>query len=284
MIENMLFCCRAPHWCGGLQVQGTGFLYKMVRHLAGTLLAVGEGKLSLQEVQRRIELGSSAPPGGASGCAAGGPEGGRRYLPQGAMIEPGWAYLRCKCWCAVATRAAPWKCDSTTRVSVEQAVSTLGCRCCVQVVLAVKHQAITAGCTTRLPLHNQSFKVDGARAVLPRACLPAGEDGSYRGYNVAPSRGLCLVHVAYPPEVDDPQTLLYPGQPHDEFGRLLAHVPEEELRRSRAEARATVAAAAAGPAGCGGGGGAGTAKGSSVGVGGGQGAGAGAGVEVPLCA
>ena len=51
----------------GLVVQGDGFLYKMVRNLAGTLLAVGKGKLTPKGVEQalargqRKELGPTAP-------------------------------------------------------------------------------------------------------------------------------------------------------------------------------------------------------------------------------
>ncbi|KAI8477440.1 MAG: pseudouridine synthase [Monoraphidium minutum] len=94
-----------------LEVEGSGFLYKQVRHMVGVLLAVGEGKLGLDFIHERLEVGRSQPPG-------------------------------------------------------------------------------------------------------------AG--GAWRGYNVAPAKGLCLVRVFYPPEVDDPSALLHPALPHDEHGRLAA--------------------------------------------------------------
>ena len=53
-----------------LTVEGSGFLYNMVRILAGTLMAVGAGKLPEGAVQRAIEsgdrlaLGPTAPPQG----------------------------------------------------------------------------------------------------------------------------------------------------------------------------------------------------------------------------
>ncbi len=53
----------------------------------------------------------------------------------------------------------------------------------------------------------------------------AGAGGVWRGYNVAPAKGLQLYHVQYPAGVDDPSTLLYPDLEHDEFGRLLARIP-----------------------------------------------------------
>lgn len=46
-----------------LEVCGTGFLYKQVRHMAGVLVAVGQGRMSLEEVQRRLDIGSSQLPG-----------------------------------------------------------------------------------------------------------------------------------------------------------------------------------------------------------------------------
>ncbi|KAG2492841.1 hypothetical protein HYH03_008995 [Edaphochlamys debaryana] len=102
---------------GGLriEVEGNGFLYKMVRHISGVLVAVGEGKLAVAAVAEMLETGSNAPP---------------------------------------------------------------------------------------------------------------GRQGAYRGYNVAPAKGLCLHQVYYPPGVDDPSTLLYPGLLHDEFGRLLEAIPD----------------------------------------------------------
>jgi hypothetical protein len=33
--------------------------------------------------------------------------------------------------------------------------------------------------------------------------------------------------VDYPPEVDDPQAILYPELPHNEFGQCLVRVPGE---------------------------------------------------------
>jgi tRNA pseudouridine38-40 synthase len=56
--------------CGGLlwlDVEGDGFLYRMVRNIAGTLIRVGEGKLSPEEVakvlsrRRRPAAGPAAP-------------------------------------------------------------------------------------------------------------------------------------------------------------------------------------------------------------------------------
>jgi tRNA pseudouridine38-40 synthase len=41
----------------GLVVEGDGFLYNMVRTLAGTLLAVGRGRMGLEQVERALSLG-----------------------------------------------------------------------------------------------------------------------------------------------------------------------------------------------------------------------------------
>jgi len=46
-----------------VQVQGSGFLYKQVRHMTGALLAVGWGRLSLDHLQQLLEIGNSQPPG-----------------------------------------------------------------------------------------------------------------------------------------------------------------------------------------------------------------------------
>jgi hypothetical protein len=52
-----------------------------------------------------------------------------------------------------------------------------------------------------------------------------GAGGAWRGWNVAPAKGLRLHHVTYPPGVDDPSCLLYPDLLHDEHGRLLVRIP-----------------------------------------------------------
>lgn len=59
-----------------------------------------------------------------------------------------------------------------------------------------------------------------ARLALGSSQLP-GAGGAWRGYNVAPAKGLLLQGVQYPAGVDDAAALLYPGMPHDEWGRLL---------------------------------------------------------------
>ncbi len=53
-----------------MRVHGNGFLYNMVRILAGTLIAVGSGKLAFGAIERalesrsRLDLGLTAPPQG----------------------------------------------------------------------------------------------------------------------------------------------------------------------------------------------------------------------------
>ncbi|GLC49634.1 hypothetical protein PLESTB_000269700 [Pleodorina starrii] len=98
-----------------IEVEGSGFLYKMVRHISGALVAVGEGRLPVATIGQMLEVGNNAPP---------------------------------------------------------------GCH------------------------------------------------GTYRGYNVAPAKGLCLHQVFYDPGVDDPSVLLYPELRHDEYGRLLESIPD----------------------------------------------------------
>ncbi|PNW74257.1 hypothetical protein CHLRE_13g591501v5 [Chlamydomonas reinhardtii] len=98
-----------------IEVEGNGFLYKMVRHISGVLVAVGERKLPPGIVSEMLEVGDNAPP---------------------------------------------------------------------------------------------------------------GRHGTYRGYNVAPARGLTLHEVMYDPRVDDPTVLLYPELRHDEHGRLLESIPD----------------------------------------------------------
>lgn len=59
--------------------------------------------------------------------------------------------------------------------------------------------------------------------LICAACAGAG--GGWRGYNVAPAKGLQLFEIDYPAAVDDPHTLLYPHLEHDEFGRLTSLIP-----------------------------------------------------------
>jgi len=47
-----------------LEVEGSGFLYKQVRHMVGALVAVGEGKMDLSDISRRLEVGNKQAPGG----------------------------------------------------------------------------------------------------------------------------------------------------------------------------------------------------------------------------
>jgi tRNA pseudouridine38-40 synthase len=50
---------------GGLlvQIHGSGFLHRMVRHVVGSLVAVGQGRLPLASIAARLEVGSSKAPG-----------------------------------------------------------------------------------------------------------------------------------------------------------------------------------------------------------------------------
>ena len=64
-----------------------------------------------------------------------------------------------------------------------------------------------------------------ALVVLAPAPCCTGAGGIWRGYNVAPAKGLQLFQIEYPAAVDDPSTLLYPDLEHDEFGRLLSRIP-----------------------------------------------------------
>lgn len=41
----------------GMQVQGNGFLHKMVRHIVGAAIAVGKGKLSQQDIEGLLSQG-----------------------------------------------------------------------------------------------------------------------------------------------------------------------------------------------------------------------------------
>ncbi|KAL3161932.1 hypothetical protein ABBQ38_009014 [Trebouxia sp. C0009 RCD-2024] len=45
------------------QVEGSGFMYKMVRHMVGALLAVGAGNLDPSVIAQKLEIGSKEVPG-----------------------------------------------------------------------------------------------------------------------------------------------------------------------------------------------------------------------------
>eukprot|EP00192_Tetraselmis_astigmatica_P015128 CAMPEP_0117660208 /NCGR_PEP_ID=MMETSP0804-20121206/6846_1 /TAXON_ID=1074897 /ORGANISM="Tetraselmis astigmatica, Strain CCMP880" /LENGTH=162 /DNA_ID=CAMNT_0005466923 /DNA_START=267 /DNA_END=755 /DNA_ORIENTATION=- len=47
-----------------LEVEGSGFLYKMVRHMTGALIAVGSGKLTQQALVAALQKGGSVGPDG----------------------------------------------------------------------------------------------------------------------------------------------------------------------------------------------------------------------------
>lgn len=53
--------CRASHVDGGMrfEIRGKGFLYKQVRHIAGAILAVGEGKLSTHNIVDMLSLSTN---------------------------------------------------------------------------------------------------------------------------------------------------------------------------------------------------------------------------------
>lgn len=55
---------RAPHVVT-LRIVGTGFLYRMARHMAGALLAVGDGRMPPDAIEERLAAGAGAPPGAA---------------------------------------------------------------------------------------------------------------------------------------------------------------------------------------------------------------------------
>ncbi len=67
-IDRIDVCRETPFIV--MRVHGNGFLYNMVRILAGTLIAVGSGKLAPGAIERalksgsRLELGITAPPQG----------------------------------------------------------------------------------------------------------------------------------------------------------------------------------------------------------------------------
>ena len=134
-------------WVGGgrpflrIDVRGTGFLYKQVRHMVGALLSVGMGQLDPQEIARRLE------------------------------------------------RGANWRDDDGGSGSDSGSDSS-------------------------------------------------GGGGDWRGYNVAPAKGLCLRGVRYPRGAFDSSALLYPWLEHDAWGRLRQAIPPETVRAARREAAA----------------------------------------------
>lgn len=54
---------RCHHACVAWQFTGSGFLYKMVRHMVGALLAIGQGKLDPELIYTQLEIGGSCKPG-----------------------------------------------------------------------------------------------------------------------------------------------------------------------------------------------------------------------------
>ena len=46
-----------------IEVTASGFLYRMVRHMVGCLIAIGRGQLSPEHISRMLAVGSSQPPG-----------------------------------------------------------------------------------------------------------------------------------------------------------------------------------------------------------------------------
>jgi hypothetical protein len=127
--------------------------------MVGALVAVGQGKMGLEDISARLEVGSSQVPGEACRRRPGAPALQQRQTSVQPRPEP---------------RTPP----------------------------------------------------PGARPPLcPPLPPPAGAGGAWRGYNVAPAKGLCLHKVHYPAAVDAPNALLYPDLPHDEWGRLVVRLP-----------------------------------------------------------
>ncbi len=53
-----------------LQVEGSGFLYKQVRHMAGVLISIGQGSMTLEALVHLLEMGSSQAPGEEGHCSS----------------------------------------------------------------------------------------------------------------------------------------------------------------------------------------------------------------------
>lgn len=81
------------------QVQGTGFLYKQVRHMTGALMAVGEGRMTLADVAELLRVmgwctGVGWRLGGVHGRGAGVGFGRRQPTASAAMC----AHVRACVW------------------------------------------------------------------------------------------------------------------------------------------------------------------------------------------
>lgn len=98
------------HLDGFLQVQGTGFLYKMVRHLTGVLIAVGEGVLPVETVTERLKVGNSTIPGVRASEAA------LAQHPVRTPMNDAWS----------ASRHPPLTCSSFPNVRVSGGQRSLG--------------------------------------------------------------------------------------------------------------------------------------------------------------
>ena len=61
-----MFCTYSHRVCKYAQVEGNGFLYKQVRHLVGAMLTAGRGRLTLDAISAKLELGSARPPGASA--------------------------------------------------------------------------------------------------------------------------------------------------------------------------------------------------------------------------
>jgi hypothetical protein len=95
-----------------LQVQGSGFLYKQVRHMTGALLALGEGRIGLQDIAARLEVGNNQPPGALPIITA--------YLHNSSASQA----VRCRSCLAMANHR-----QYTGNVHLDFSLSTVGLYC-----------------------------------------------------------------------------------------------------------------------------------------------------------
>lgn len=55
---------HTPGWT--MQIEGNGFLYKMVRHMIGAALTVGRGRMTVEQVETALLKGSNELPGAST--------------------------------------------------------------------------------------------------------------------------------------------------------------------------------------------------------------------------
>ena len=196
------------------------------RHMVGALLAVGQGKLSLEDIKQRLAAGREQGPG--EGATA-------EIMLLAALVES----LGAACRCGGNPCHLLFSIDQHTSLDSSPVISSLvelscaACRgpCCV---LAACRPLLSPGPTGQLGCSalNTAAYVKGddeTKAAVWAACgcwlrrghgcllTPAG--AAWRGWNTAAPQGLCLMSVQYVPH-DNVNILCHPDElVHDSFGR-----------------------------------------------------------------